>query len=424
MISTSYLTHIADRFKSQAIMGAAYANPGELARLGIQVISGVQFKDTQTVFNRKGGTTRRKKVGEAISSSLGYIEERALVAQQAWNRYSDNQDRYIETPYKVDGSAKFSYPLAELAVKAIIANYTDDLFANLFWGDKKNADSEDEDTKALGLYDGFNTNIAKDMANGRISLARKNLIQVEAIDLSPITDETDTQAWNTFRTFYNAWSPALKRKVARVLISVELSTVLQDSYANKNRAIRTVKMLDGAEKGNWQVQEYPFVIFVPSQDYGKGDRMMAYTENNLQYGVNSLDSYNSISVQIGSGTDNLDVVWQLQSVQGTRVVNVNPSDFAMSTGSLTPGVVWQGDYQKNTFFVGFDATMGKVKVGGSYITASESKEYSVGTTIQLEAEALASHEFVAWSNGATTPTITITMPDAPDGISAIFKKTE
>lgn len=423
MIKMDYLTHIAEKFNSQAIMGAANYDPAELTRLGIQVISGVQFRDTQTVFNRKGGTTRRKKVGDKVANSIGYIEERPLTAQLAMNRFVDNQDNYIQKPYQVGGAAKFSYPLAELALKAIIATYNEDIFSNLFWGDEKYAESEDEDKKGMGLYNGINTNIAKDMASGRISIAHKNLIKVDAIDLSGVDDETDVQAWNVFREFYRQWSPALKRQKVKVLISLELSTVLMDTYANKNRSIRTVKMLEDSEEGNWSVPEYPLVTFVPSQDYGKGDRMMAYTANNLQYGVNSLDDRNVVSVNIGSDTDNLDVVWQIQSVQGTRVVNVNPSDFAISTGTLTPGDLWLGDYTKNTFFVGFDESMGKVSINSVAMKNGESKEYAAGTALALKAEALASHEFVGWSNGSKQAEITVTMLDVPMGLTAIFKAT-
>lgn len=422
MIKIDYLTHIAEKYNSRAVMGAANYDPKELSRLGIQVISGVQFKDTQTVFNRKGGTTRRKVVGEAINNSIGYIEERELVAQLAWNRYKDNQDNYIQKPYKVGGAAKFSYPLAELAVQAIINSYAEDLFANLFWGDEKYAKAEDKTKQVMGLYNGFNTNIAKDLATGRISIENKNLIQVPSIDLSMVDDENDVTAWNTFREFYSKWSPALKRQKVKVLISLELSTILQDTYANKNRAIRTVKMIDGEEEGNWTVPEFPRVTFVPSQDYGKGDRMMAYTDGNLQYGVDSLNDKNQVSVQIGSDTDNLDVVWQIQSVQGTRVLNVNPSNFAMSNGALSPGETWLGDYTSATYYVGFDKEAGSVTIN-SQAADGTAKEYPAGTTLTLKATAKSNYEFVGWTNGSTVAEITVTTLEVPGGITALFKKT-
>lgn len=421
MIKIDYLKHIAERYSSQAVMGAANYNPKELSRLGIQVVSGVQFKDTQTVFNRKGGTTRRKVVGQKVNNDLGYIEERELVARLSINRYTDNQDNYIEKPYNVGGAAKFSYPLAELALKAVIDTYNEDVFSNLFWGNEDNAKIEGKE--GMGLYNGLITNILKDKATGRISIANKNLIHVDTIDTSMVDDESDVQAWNIFRKFHQAWSPALKSHKVKVLISLELSTVLMDSYANKNRAIRTVKMLEGDEEGNWSVPEFPFVTFVPSQDYGKGDCMIAYTENNLQYGVDSLNDQSLVSVQIGSDTDNLDVVWQIQSVQGTRVVNVNPSSFAMTDGLLTPGDAWLGDYTKNTFFVGFDSNLGKVTINGQQAENGKSNEYAAGTSLALVATAESGAEFVAWSNGSKESSITVTMLDVPSGITAIFKKT-
>ena len=61
-IGREALTHVAEQVGKQIVMGPAYEDPELLDRLGIQVISGVQYKKTDHLLVRKGGTTRRKKV--------------------------------------------------------------------------------------------------------------------------------------------------------------------------------------------------------------------------------------------------------------------------------------------------------------------------------------------------------------------------
>ena len=55
-IGREALTHVAEQVGKQIIMGPAYEDPDLLDRLGISVISGVQFKKTDHLLVRKGGT--------------------------------------------------------------------------------------------------------------------------------------------------------------------------------------------------------------------------------------------------------------------------------------------------------------------------------------------------------------------------------
>ena len=70
-IGIDNVKHVADILQPNIIMGPAYFNRDELKRLGIKVITGVQFKMTAMILNRKGGTSRRKVVGTPIESKIG-----------------------------------------------------------------------------------------------------------------------------------------------------------------------------------------------------------------------------------------------------------------------------------------------------------------------------------------------------------------
>lgn len=415
-IGKAALQHIADNFSSQIIMGAAHFRPEELDRMGIKITSGVQFKDTITVMNRKGGTTRRKVVGQTVANTIGYLEERPLVARLTWNRYWDNQDSYIETPYQVPGSAEYSYPMSEIAFKAIMANYGEDVFACLFWGDES-YDKDDEEKGRLSLFDGFITYINKDINKGRISQANGNLVHTNAI-IAP-QSATDFAAWTIFENFWTSnVHPALKTSPSvKVLCSAETGVALANAYANKWHGNNGVQWLDN---GNFKVPEYRNVEFVPSSYYGIGDRLLVYVDQNLEYGVNSLDSRNKIIVQTDfSDRDALDVAFQVQSVQGVRVINVNPSHFCITDGTLQEGVVFQGDYLKDTFVVGVNnADGGSVTVNGA--APDNTKEYAANTTLALAATPKSGYEFVQWSDGDKNATRNVVTNGQPAALIAFF----
>lgn len=111
-IGIDNLTHVKDKLQSNIIMGPAYYSEDELNRMAIKVITGIEFKDTATIFNRKGGTARRKVVGQPQNSNLGYLSERVLEAHIVWDHYTANEDDFQEKPQQltINGSAAFHFP--------------------------------------------------------------------------------------------------------------------------------------------------------------------------------------------------------------------------------------------------------------------------------------------------------------------------
>ena len=409
-IGTAALQTIANQIFPQVIMGPAYSSPALLEQLGINVITGVQFKNTKYVLNRKGGTTRRKVVGGTMNNTVGYLEERPLEAYLAWNKYMDNQDRYIETPiYKPGNAAAFRYPLSEVAMQATLMNYTEDLTQCLFFGDV------DSTNPAMALYNGFHTLLAKDILSGRISVANKNLVKIGALDEPTTTN--DFAAWTEVENFRKGWSTALKRNNVIVLCSSDAAIAIATAYSNKHGNNLEVDYLDN---GNFKVKEWPKVTFAPSDDFGKGDRLIATLPGNLEYGVDSNSNQNHVIIKEGSDNDLLDLQIQVQSVQGCRVVNVNPNAFCMTDAAIE-GEYWSGDYQKDTFAVAVNIEgAGTVTVNGT--TPDNTKDYAANTTITLAATAAEGYEFVKWSDNNTSATRTVVTTGQPGALVAIFKK--
>lgn len=407
-IGIDNVKHVADQLQPNIIMGPAYFNKDELKRLGIKVITGVQFKNTAMVLNRKGGTSRRKVVGTPIESKIGYLTERVMTARIVWNRYRHNEDEFQEKPIQIEGSANFHYPLTEEMISAIGKTFSEDVYACLFFGD------ESSDNASLQLFDGYQTLLNKDIESGAVSTALGNLVPSKAIDKP--AGEGDATPWLNWVEWYDKWSPALKRQNVLCYMSIENGHNIAAGYAQLNRGLDKVQYIPDAN-GNFKVAEYPKVTFVPSDDFGKGDRMFACPAGNLELGVNTEGAESFVAVQHGSDDDVKDIIFQIQGIYGCRILNVLPSNFVTNDGAIEDSI-WQGDYTKDSYTaVPNDANLGEVSVS----PAATEGEYAKGTTLTLTATAKAGATFKKWSNGKTNTTIQVVKGEGPEGIVAIFE---
>lgn len=407
-IGIDNVKHVADQLQPNIVMGPAYFSKDELKRLGFKIITGVQFKNTAMVLNRKGGTSRRKVVGTPIESKIGYLTERVMTARIVWNRYRHNEDEFQEKPIAIEGGAKFHYPLTEEMINAIGMTFSEDVYANLFFGD------ENSNVAELSLYDGIHTNINKDIENGDISQARGNLIPCDVID-DPQT-EGDDAAWKAWVAWYDQWSPALKRVQVLCYMSIANGHAIANAYGQHHRNLKEVNYLPDAN-GNFKVPEYPKVTFVPSDDFGKGTRMVATIPGNFEFGVNSEGDESFVGIQHGSDEDIKDIIFQIQGIYGTRVLNILPSHF-VTNGGVIEDCIWQGDYKKDSYTaVPNDPDKGTVTISPAAVDG----EYAKGTTLTLTAAAKTGATFKNWSNGATTLQITVVKGEGPEGIVAIFE---
>ena len=414
-IGLGNLQEIANRINTQVVMGPAYSSFSEMDRLGIKITSGVQFKDTQTVMSRKGGTTRRKVVGEEVANKVGYLEERPLIARLSWNRYYGNVDSFVETAIPCTGEIGFTYPESEAAMTAILANYAEDLSLNLWWGDETRTDER-------SLYNGFHTLRNKEIAAGKISKLVGNMIDCDKIDTNPANlSKTQWQQWCVF------WAklPIALKKAPKVLVycSSALGATFAASYAetrNNNSTVTYEIGTDGKPTGNFFVPEFKNVVFAPFDDFGVGDKMIVTIPNNFEYGVNTEDARTNVVVQKGSDKDANDIIFQVQSIQGCRILLIMPNAYVESTGTLTETIPQAGDYMKDTYTVSVsDADAGSVTVDGA--APDNTKEYPSGTVLALVATPKTGYDFVSWSDGVTTTTRNVVTTGNPGGVLAIFK---
>ena len=403
----------AEQVGRQVIMGPAYSDPALLERMGIKVISGIQFKRIDTVLVRKGGETRRKKVGTPVSNSLGILKERKLVTYLAASMYKDNVARFRETVFGTDSTIGNDFPLYVAFVEAILKSYAEDLTANLFFGDPAN--DEIEGKKHLSLFVGFHTGFAEDIANGEINTAKGNLVPCDAI--SEPVDSNDSSPFDAVLSWYTKWDPRLRQSQRIILYCDVLRGVyIAQGYANRYHGVSKVIYLPN---GNFTVPEMPRVEFCPSDVWGKGDRLAASIPDNLQYGVDNEGNQQFVSVRLGSDDDHNDISFQIQSAQGTRLLNPQAAAFVMSDGNIE-SCFMSGDYDNSKLVVSVnDPALGAVKVNGS--TYDTPQEFAPNEIVTLKAEPTETNQFERWSNGKTDAQINIVATGMPMAITAFFK---
>ena len=414
-IGIENLTHVKDRLQPNIIMGPAYYSADELKRMAIKVITGVQFKDTASIFNRKGGTARRKVVGKPQNSTLGYMTERVLEAHIVWDHYTANEDDFQEKPVQItiNGSAQPSFPKTEEFIDQIGIAFNDNVYPCIWHGD------EESEKEEMALFNGFHANLDKDIANGDVSAAAGNLIPCAVLDAPQ--QEGDFQAWEDFVAWYNKWHPALKRRETIVYMSTAYGNYIADAYEQKHRSHQSVQFIPDAN-GNFKVREYPKVTFCPSDDFGEGTRMIATIPGNMEFGVNSEADQSFVSIMHGDptpGGDHKTITFQIQGVFGTRILKINAANFVTNGGTIEDKY-WSGDYQKDSFTaLPNNAAYGSVTVSPAPVDG----EYAKGTTLTLTATPKAGYKFVRWQGAcnATTATANVVTKGQPESAVAIFE---
>lgn len=405
MLSLEEVQHLTDVLAPDIITSPVLLNADIFAELGIKVLTGVEYRNSIMVFNRKGGTARAYKAGNRINSSLGYMEERKLEVYLSWNRYPDNIQNYREKePFSVLGTnGTYEAPNSEFAIREIGKAYSEDIMSNLFFGNRALGDDN-----ALGLYDGFNTLINVEMNAGKIAATNYNYKGIDPIEEQTAGDEAEN--FRIFQDFYNAWHPRLKAApLVLVLCSPETKMLIVDGYLQKYTGMQS----PDAATDSFRFLGMPNVKLVANPIVGKGGRMIATVPGNLEFGCDTLNDWNKVFVQRNYGDAN-EIVYQVQSAQGCRIRQITGDKLCVSSGTNTPLDALNGDYQNDSISLKFDS-----EVFTSVTKSPDKTNYAAGETVTLTATPKAGKVFKKWSDNVTINPRTIVTEGFPITLEAI-----
>lgn len=404
-LSMQNVQTLTDIIAPDLIESPAFLNASIFERLAINVLSGTEFERTQNLFRGKGGEARAYEQGTTLESTVGFVEQRKLRVEQTWARYVENIQNFREKePFSVLGSNQsYNAPVTETIIRNIGKLYSGDVFNNMFFGKRAVG-------KAMGLFDGFWTQIDKEINETLISKGNMNFVEIDPIVGQP--DAAVGEIYATFVQFVENWHPQL-RDAERVIVycSTEAKRLIVTDY---------MKTFTGFQKesnanNSFRFFDLPNIELVSHAAMGKGSRLLATTPYNLEFGLDSLNDFNSVMVHPDQNDFN-NVIFQIQSTQGVRILDTSSKKFCVSNGTNTPIEGLVGDYQKNTLrLFANDSTMGT-------IAASPSKEeYDKGESVTMTPTPKSGHKFVKWADNAVSNPRTIIYSGYPETYEAIFE---
>lgn len=407
-LSEENVSHVKDILAPDIIESPVLDNMAVFQKLRIKVIEDIEYAQTQIIFRRKGGEARRYKEGSTLTSTLGFMDESKLVMNQIWARYYENLQNFREKqPFSILGSnGTYNAPVTEFILRQIGKQFAGDNLSNLFFGDITLGDEN-----PYSLYNGYWTIINNFINLGKISTKEGNLVACDPINDSPETQ--DGEHFDAFVEWVEGWHPLL-RNAPEVIVymSPKQKRLITHSYMRKFTGLQTTS----AGNDGFSFVGMENIKIVTDGIIGKGARMIATVPENLQFGLDRASDWNSVMMSHDPNDLNV-LIFQVQSTVGARILDIAPSKFCVSDGTIEQVEQLNGDYQKNTLTVtSNNETWGKVAV------APDQQTYVKGDTVKLTATAEGGYHFVKWSDGATISPRDIVYSGYPTVLQAIFEK--
>lgn len=375
-------------------------------RLKIKTLTGIEFKNSLVVFHRKGGQIRRYKVGNYKKGTVGQMEERELTVYESVLRYPDNIQNYREkigfNIAGVGGNA-LTAPSTEFHIRKIGGWYAEEVITALFFGDIQLGDDN-----PLGIYDGYNTLINKEITKGQISKANHNYIEIDPIVKRAVGQESEN--WDVFQGFYNALPAKLKSApLVMVYCDPAVRQLIIEGYLRSFIGLQT----PDAGKDDFRFVGMDNIQLVGHSLIGQGTRLIATLPYNFEFGLDSESDFNQVFVTQNPDDAN-ELTYQVQSAQGCRIRSVMSSSFCVSSGSNKAMDDLNGDYQKDSITL-----VSNPDVFESVTKSPDKETYEKGETVTLTATAKSGKKFVMWSDGATINPRAIVTNGFPITIEAV-----
>lgn len=424
VLTLEQVKQLTTQMQTEILESPAFLSDELLAKYGIRVITGIEFKDLQYAVKRAGGSSRAYKKGETVNSTAGKVEEKELVVKVAWNRYVDNIEDYREKePFHVatDGSGRYVAPASEVKIRAIGANFTEDCISNIFYGIRSDVNAY----KGLSLFDG----IFKKLSHEDIL---PNLKVIETGAFSAVTEATKTDNWDAFVAFVSSLPAPFQKamraggKGVKILCSPKTKALIVESYT---RTFTTLSPITVNDVSLGFIQYGDKLALTGCELIGEGSLLMAVVDGTLDYGVDSLNNKNHVEVDKDQN-DFSNIIFEIKAAMGTRVIDESKVAFNDQKNSFRLSD-YSGDYidEDNEIVMEFDATNGIAEASDEgdgdpetftlTVTSANAEQgtvtgggsYTSGATATLTATPESGYDFDKWSDGDTNATRTVTVTE-------------
>ena len=312
----------------------------ELTKLGITLLE-VDGTHKKVIFHRRGGLARPYVAGsenKVNNEEIGKAIERKLEPKDCYTALKDhilNYDtvRVISNSSEKPDLQKKSHPQELLILNAKVRTVGEDIIDALY-----HAERDEEDGSPMGMFDGYNTIINKEITANEISTAKGNLVATGA--LAKPANADDTSAYDKLVAFIRSANPFLRRH-GWLYITNDALFHAMDALKNQLRYKDAmeydifVKHLAGQTKASG-------LKIVSEPCLGAGSRLMYTTPNNLDFGVGARSDHQFVSIRDPYEDPNIIQFW-MQWKAGARIINIHQKEFQVNDQTNT-STEMSGDY--------------------------------------------------------------------------------
>ncbi|MCD8176738.1 MAG: hypothetical protein LUE98_04660 [Tannerellaceae bacterium] len=366
----------------------------EFARMGVELVPGIQNKEITYNYSRYGNFMRPYYPGmEVNTSALGKIEQNVLEVFLCAGIHEDNIQNYRQNrigPMSLLGTNKtYINPANRLILYSLMATWSEDLLDAFFFAKRKA-----NGVNKYDCFDGIYTHILNAKAEGKISEARRNYVPTGPLGQ---TGNDDESVYIAVRDFCRAAHPALSKSGILNMTPELYADFLASAKVYWNNT------LTYDQYGRPVIPEFPGVRIYPNQAMGKGDLMILSKVKIMRLGFDSITDDEYVKVRNIHPDANI-VTYNIQARYRTSIRSYDPKVFCVNDGTLE-AVNWSGDMQG---IQKFSLTLG-TPVNGTIAAFPVKAEYDLNDEVTLTATPDTGYELDSWNNGVTTSPLKIKM---------------
>ena len=301
----------------------------------------VDGKDKVVMFHRKGSIAKPYVVGGTNTVSEGEIGkaiERELEPKECFTALKDHIMNYrnkrviSNQSEKVDNMQK-RHPLELRIIESKIRTVGEDMIDAMFFAQRDN-----DDKSPMGMLDGFNELINKEIVAGEIATAKGNLFNTGTI--APPDDDDDTEAFTKVVGFLRSASPFLRRKGVLYITNDALFNAM-DALGNKLKYKNAMEFEVFVEHLRGLTQA-PALRIITHEALGSGSRLLYTVPRNLDLGVGTKGEESFVQVRAPYEDPNIAQFW-MQWTMGARVTSIHAKEFLVNDQTNTSTEL-SGDY--------------------------------------------------------------------------------
>lgn len=310
-----------------------------LGRAGINMLPGIQYKDTIVNYERNGGIAKPYVSGDLVNSNLGQAKESTLEVAPSYASVKDNIQNYqkiaVGPDQLLNKNKTKQHPWNRVMLWAIVSTFGEDILDAL-WPAARDTDNK----TPQGMFDGFDTHIDTAIAAGTIAAGKGNYVSTGSI--SKPTSESDTDAYDVLLAFWRSAHPMLRSAQTILQVPNDVYDAYVDAYFNKYRQKPTVDAynriyLDGSG-GKCRI--------VPITAMGTGDRIVLMKSGLYDFGADNATDHQFVQVRDPYEDPNFKQFW-IQGSYGTRIRTVHQKMFQVNDGTPVKNLL-SGDYDSDS----------------------------------------------------------------------------